>query len=166
MLYVWTKNIPQVVGTCSGHHGQLISQNCVLTKIRAEPPPPPLKDKDIILQFFAFSTDITAASFERCRVIFTEEMPNNNATRTSARVVPLHLLLSELYPKVIDQLPAGHALTGCDTVAKVGTKKVLLNILNSFDPLITGFGRESLDDDMLQQAEQFLINEVTKKVSI
>ena len=31
MLYVWTKNYPQVVGTCSGHHGQLISQNCVLT---------------------------------------------------------------------------------------------------------------------------------------
>ena len=23
MLYVWTKNYPQVVGTCSGHHGQL-----------------------------------------------------------------------------------------------------------------------------------------------
>ena len=41
MFYVWTKNYPQVVGTCSGHHGQLISQNCVLTKIRAEPPPPP-----------------------------------------------------------------------------------------------------------------------------
>ena len=38
MLYVWTKNYPQVVGRCSGHHGQLISQNCVLTKIRAEPP--------------------------------------------------------------------------------------------------------------------------------
>ena len=36
MLYVWTKNYPQVVGTCSGHHGQLISQNCVLTKIRAD----------------------------------------------------------------------------------------------------------------------------------
>ena len=79
------------------------------------------------------------------------------------RVVPLHLLLSKLDPKVIDQLPAGHALTGCDTVAKVGTKKELLNILKSFDPLITGFGREALDDDMLQQAEQFLINVVTKK---
>ena len=35
MFYVWTKNYPQVVGTCSGHHGQLISQNCVLIKIRA-----------------------------------------------------------------------------------------------------------------------------------
>ena len=65
---------------------------------------------------------------------------------------PRHLLLSKLDPKVIDQLPAGHALTVCDTVAKVGTKKELLSILNSFDTLITGFGREALDDDMLQQA--------------
>ena len=47
MLYVWTKNYPQVVGTCSGHHGQLISQNCVPTKIRAEPPP--LKSEYIFL---------------------------------------------------------------------------------------------------------------------
>ena len=37
LLYVWTQNYPQVVGTCPGHHGQLISQNCILTKIRAEP---------------------------------------------------------------------------------------------------------------------------------
>ena len=73
----------------------------------------------------------------------------------------LHLLLSKLYSKVIDQLPAGHNLTGCDTVAKVGTKKELLHKLNSFDSLITGFGREALDDDMLQLVEQLLINVVT-----
>ena len=42
MLYLWTHNYSQIIGTCPGHHGQLISQNCVLTKIRAEPPPPPL----------------------------------------------------------------------------------------------------------------------------
>ena len=53
-------------------------------------------------------------------------------------------------------------MTGCNTVAKVGTKKELLHILNSFDPLITDFGRDALDDDMLRQAEQFLINVVTK----
>ena len=40
-LYVWTKSYPQVVGTCSGHHGQLISQNCVLTKNQGWTPPPP-----------------------------------------------------------------------------------------------------------------------------
>ena len=99
---------------------------------------------------------------ERFRVIFTEERANNNAQKPQQELYPLHLLLSKLDPTVIDQLPAGHAPTSCDTVAKVGTKEKLLHILNSFDPLITGFGREALDDDILQQAEQFLINEVTK----
>ena len=50
LLYVWTQNYPQVVGTCPGHHGQLMSQNCVLTKIRAEPPPPPPLNKGSIHQ--------------------------------------------------------------------------------------------------------------------
>ena len=63
-------------------------------------------------------------------------MPQN----PQKELYPLHLLLSKLYPKVINQLPAGHNLKGCDTVAKVETKE-LLRILNSFDPLITGFGR-------------------------
>ena len=63
-------------------------------------------------------------------------MPQN----TQQELYPLQLLLSKLYPKVIDQLPAGHHFTGCDTFAKVGTKKELLHMLNSFDPLITGFG--------------------------
>ena len=35
MLYLWTQNYSQIIGTCPGHHGQLISQNCVVTKIRA-----------------------------------------------------------------------------------------------------------------------------------
>ena len=61
---------------------------------------------------------------------------------------PLHLLLSKLDSKAIDQLPEGHALTGCDTVAKVRTKEELLHILNSFDPLITGFGRCSTFDKL------------------
>ena len=67
-------------------------------------------------------------------------MPQN----PQQELYPLNLLLSKLYPKVIDQLPAGHYLTDCVTVAKVGTKKKLLHMLNSFDPLITGFGREVL----------------------
>ena len=70
---------------------------------------------------------------------------------------PLHLLILKVDHEVIDQLPAGHALTGCDTVAKVGTKKQLLGVLDNFDPLITDFGKEALDDDMIQQAEQFLL---------
>ena len=38
LLYVWTQNYPQVVGTCPGHHGQLMSQNCVLTNFGNWPP--------------------------------------------------------------------------------------------------------------------------------
>ena len=100
--------------------------------------------------------------------MFTEERANNNATKTSARVFPppsftFQIRLSKLDYTVIDQLPEGHAFTGCDTVAKLETKEELLHILNSFDLLITGFGRKALDDDMLKKAEQFLINVVTKK---
>ena len=76
---------------------------------------------------------------------------------------PLHLLILKIDPKFIYQLPEGHSLTGCDNVAKVGTKKQLLSVLESFDPLITDFGQEALDGDMIQQAEQFLLKMVTKK---
>ena len=32
MLYLWTQNYSQIIGTCPGHYGKLISQNCVLKK--------------------------------------------------------------------------------------------------------------------------------------
>ena len=83
-------------------------------------------------------------------------MPQN----PQKELYPLHILFSKLYSKAIDQLPAGHNPTGCDTVANVETKE-LLRMLNSFDPLITGFGREAFGDDMLQLVEQLLINVVT-----
>ena len=44
---------------------------------------------------------------------------------------PLHLLIFKLSnTDIIDSLPAGHSLTGCNTVAKVGTKLELLKILS------------------------------------
>lgn len=64
---------------------------------------------------------------------------------------------------VINQLPAAHCLTGCDTVAKVGTKKSLLKALNTNNPLISDFGKESLDGDMILHAEQFLIKVLSSK---
>ena len=38
MLYLWTQNYSQIIGTCPSHHGQLISQ-----KLGLNPPPPPLR---------------------------------------------------------------------------------------------------------------------------
>ena len=61
-------------------------------------------------------------------------------TKPQKELYPLHLLNLKIDPKVIDQLPAGHSLTACDTVAKVGRKMQLLSVLESFDPLITDFG--------------------------
>ena len=86
--------------------------------------------------------------FAHLRVICTEER---------ARVVPLHLLLSKLDPKVIDQL-----LRYCCKSRKKGGASPYILILNSFDPLITGFGREALNDDMLK----FVINVVTKSIDL
>ena len=76
---------------------------------------------------------------------------------------PLHLLLPKISPAVVDNLPAGHSLTGCDTVAKISTKKNLLNSLDLHGKLITEFGKDRLDEDIIQQAEAFLVKLVCTK---
>ena len=78
---------------------------------------------------------------------------------------PLHKLLSELNPNVVDQLPAAHSLTGCDTVAKVGTKRAMLKALQEHSELIQNFGRDRLDKDAIF-AEKFLLKVIAiKKLS-
>ena len=70
---------------------------------------------------------------------------------------PLHLLLlTKMNPHVVDCLPAGHSLTGCDTVAKVGTKKRLLKTLELIHRLISDFGKDTLDDETIRNAEKFV----------
>ena len=67
---------------------------------------------------------------------------------------------------VISQLPAGHALTGCDTVAKIGTKSAMLKLLvQGNDEQLVNFGRERLDNDLLAAAEKFLVQVISKKYS-
>ena len=53
---------------------------------------------------------------------------------------PLHCLLGRLDSNLVRSLPAGHALTGCDTVAKVGTKFALLKALQQFSNFLEDFG--------------------------
>ena len=71
-------------------------------------------------------------------------------------LIPLHLLIPDLDPNVENQLPAGHSLTRCDTVAKVGTKNALLKALEKDYSLISSFGHDRLDGDAIRDAEQFL----------
>ena len=44
------------------------------------------------------------------------------STKTQKELYPLYMLTPKFDANVIDNLPAGHSLTGCDTVAKVCTK--------------------------------------------
>ena len=41
----------------------------------------------------------------------------------SKSVVPIHALVGSMEPDLIEILPAIHALTGCNTTSKVGTKR-------------------------------------------
>ena len=62
--------------------------------------------------------------------------------------------------KVVDQLPAGHSLTGCDTVAKVGTKLAMIRTLTSQgEDSIINFGKESI----ITAAEHFVVQVAAKK---
>lgn len=77
---------------------------------------------------------------------------------------PLNLVLERVEGHIIDQLPAGHSLTGCDTVAKVGTKLSLLNTLETDEDLLPYFGKDHrLDPADLADAEQFLVKVLSKK---
>ena len=86
--------------------------------------------------------------FEKGRVKHSRKLENE--------LYPLHQLLTKLDHNVINCLPAAHSLTGCDTVAKVGTKKAMLKASNDYSNLIADFGTERLDADCILSAEIFL----------
>ena len=76
---------------------------------------------------------------------------------TQNELYPLHRLVPAIGSTLVDNLPAGHALTGCDSVAKVGTKTSLLKNLGTSGNLIENFGLDKLDEEMIDQAELFLV---------
>ena len=74
------------------------------------------------------------------------------------RAIPVHDLAERIELRVRDILPAVHALTGCDTTSKVGTKKAALKAVEcTGSELLSGFGKEPLSDDMIAAAERFLV---------
>ena len=85
------------------------------------------------------------------------------ANKRGMQLFPLNKVLENFEGHVIDQLPAAHCLSGCDTVAKVGTKNAVLNVLKGEDNLLTYFGKDRLDEDMIADAEEFLVKIVASK---
>ena len=77
----------------------------------------------------------------------------------STKAVPIHTLANILSSNVIDVLPAVHALSGCDTTSKVGTKKSALKVAEqSGHENIKLFGREKITQNMVSSAEKYLVS--------
>ena len=76
----------------------------------------------------------------------------------SKLAVPLHRIIESIDSNVVDILPAAHALPGCDTSSKVGTKLSALQIaLKQGYDLLFDFGRTELSEKMISSAERFLV---------
>ena len=60
---------------------------------------------------------------------------------------------------VVDVLPAVHALSGCDTTSKVGTKKSVLQAAEETGhEQLHSFGKLPLSDDMVSAVQKFLVD--------
>ena len=60
---------------------------------------------------------------------------------------------------VVDVLPAVHALSGCDTTSKVGTKTSALQATEETGhEQLESFGKLPLSDDMISASEKFLVD--------
>ena len=75
---------------------------------------------------------------------------------------PVHNLVNDLDLDLVEVLPAIHALTGCDTASKVGTKSRAVREGAGCYHLLYAFGRDALSDEMIADAEKFLLKCITK----
>ena len=60
--------------------------------------------------------------------------------KRTQRTVPIHILVKTLNPLLSECMPAIHALTGCDTTSKVGTKTAILKKSMNLE-LVSYFGK-------------------------
>ena len=72
--------------------------------------------------------------------------------------MPSHDLVEKMSADIIEILPAVHALTGCDTTSKIGTKAAALKTVNScgYEHLCF-LGKHELTNEIIYNAEQFFL---------
>lgn len=73
------------------------------------------------------------------------------------KTVPLHILAQQLDSVLVENLPAIHALSGCDTTSKVGPKLACLKKSLNLE-LIKDFGITPMTESMINNAEKFLLD--------
>ena len=78
-------------------------------------------------------------------------------------ILPIHDLSCDLCPRNLwSCLWLIHALTGCDTASKVGTKSRAVREGADCYHLLYTFGWDALSDEMIADAEEFLLKCITK----
>ena len=75
---------------------------------------------------------------------------------------PIHDFAHDLDSDLDEVLPAIHALTGCDTATKVGTKSRAVREGAGCYHLLYAFGRDALSHEMIADAAKFLLKCITK----
>ena len=75
--------------------------------------------------------------------------------RRFQNILPIHDLANDLDSDFVEVLPAIHALNGCDTASKVGTKSRAVREGVDCYHLLYTFGWDALSDEMIADAEDF-----------
>ena len=91
-----------------------------------------------------------------------QELRFVSGPRNSRTFFPIHDLANDLDSDLVEILPAIHALTRCDKASKVGTKSRGVRKRADCYHLLYAFGRDALSDEMIPDAEKFLLKCITK----
>ncbi|KAJ8873318.1 hypothetical protein PR048_026952 [Dryococelus australis] len=81
----------------------------------------------------------------------------------TSRAVPIHKLVEDLDHSTIEILPPLHAITGCDTTSKSGTKLTALKHSKLSPHLLPTFGTTDICEAMMDDAEEFLVGMLSIK---
>ena len=92
-----------------------------------------------------------------------EELQFVSGRGDSRTFFPIHDLTNDLDADFVEVLPTVHALVGCDTASKVGTKCRAVREGADCDHLLHVFGRDALCDEMIADAEKFFLKCITKR---
>jgi len=77
---------------------------------------------------------------------------------SSTRAIPVHDVVSGIDSSVAESLPAIHALSGCDSTSKIGTKKSALKTAQALRcEQVLSFAKAPIMDGMIRSAEKYLV---------
>ena len=118
-------------------------------------------EKYSIVKIASSDTDVLVSStyhFEQLKYFGLEKLWFIMGKSSNRIILPIREAADVLKSDVVDILPAVHALTGCDTTSKVGSKCAAVQAAETYGyDLLHLFGKSELDDVMIQNAEKFLL---------